>query len=251
MSSIKQFYKNILPKACFRSIYKVLFGEKEYYPFENQEFTNKFIDEYYDFLPIKNENSFGLTEKYSMKIYIISFLPEIEGGNYTKDEKYLLRKSLIVNTSNHEIGHSFVNIHCYMENGRTTIETPRKNTLDIKEGGSYIEFALYGRMLEMITIEQALYILNEKNYDKNFWDFQEGFNNIQKEDLYIKGEFKDDFQNIKLDENKLSFNNNIYIPQRTYINPQTKRICCKIKNDVLGRFISDSKYNKIYKKYTS
>ena len=249
LSSIKSFYKKILPKTCFRSIYKTLFGENEYYPFDNHEFTNYYIDNYYDFLPIKNDKGLGLTEKYSMNIYIISFLPEVEGGIYNKAEKMLLRKSLIVNDSNHEIGHSFVDIHFYMENGRIPIKTPRKKTLEINEGGYFIEFALYGRILETITIEQALYILNENNYDKTFLEFQEGFNNIQNKDLYIQGEFSDDFKNIELNE-KICINKTIYIPQRKYISPQTKRISCRIKKDVLRRFISDAKYNEIYKEYT-
>jgi len=247
--SIKSFYKKILPKTCFRSIYKSLFGENEYYPFDSQDFTDYYIDNYYDFLPIKNYKGLGLTEKYSMNIYIISFLPEIEGGIYNKAEKMLLRKSLIINASNREIGHSFVDIHFYMENGRIPIETQRKKTLEINEGGYFIEFALYGRILETITIEQAFYILNENNYDKNFLEFQEGFNNIQKKDLYIQGEFSDDFKNIKLNE-KFGINKTIYIPQRKYINPQIKRINCKIKKDVLRRFISNAKYNEIYKEYT-
>jgi len=249
LSSIKSFYKKILPKACFRSIYKTLFGENEYYPFDSHEFTNYYIDKYYDFLPIKNDKGLGLTEKYSMNIYIISFLPEVEGGIYNKAEKMLLRKSLIINDSNHEIGHSFVDIHFFMENGRIPIETPRKKSLEINEGGYFIEFALYGRILETITMEQALYILNENNYDKTFLEFQEGFNNIQKKDLYIQGEFSNDFKNIKLNE-KIGINKTIYIPQREYINSQTKRISCKIKKDVLRRFISAAKYNKIYKEYT-
>ena len=184
-------------------------------------------------------------------MYIISFLPKILGGSCNKIEKNLLRKGFIVNTSNHEIGHTFININFYMKNGRETIETPRKNGLDIKEGGFYIELALYGRILEMITIEQALYILNEANYDKEFLDFQEGFNNIKKEDLKITGVFEKSFMDFNLNENTLKINKNIYIPQRESVNLQTKGIYCKIKNDVLGRFISDKKYNEIYKKYSS
>jgi hypothetical protein len=78
-------------------------------------------------------------------------------------EQKLLREGLIINISNHEIGHDFVMDHFFMENARIPIETPRKKTLDA-EGGYYIEYALYGRRLESINMEQALYILNENNY---------------------------------------------------------------------------------------
>ena len=247
LSKIKQFYKNILPKQCFKSIYETLYGKDEYYPFENQEFTNEFIDKYYDFLPMKSQKSYAITEKYSLKMYIISFLERPEGGNMNKDEKRLLRTSQIVNTSNHEIGHNFVNNNFFMNNGRNTIETPRKHLLDVREGGYYIELALYGRILKSISIKQAIYLLNEANYNKSFLEFQEGFNNIQKEDdLKIEGIFEDEFKNIYLVGNKEGYNDNLYIPQRIHSNIPEKKIRCLVKNDIIGRFIP----NEIYNKYT-
>ena len=250
LSKIKQFYKNILPKKCFKSIYETLYGKDEYYPFENQNFTDEFIDKYYDFLPMKSQKSYGLTEKYSMKMYVISFLERPEGANMNKDEKRLLRTSHIVNTTNHEIGHNFVNNNFFMNNGRTTIETPRKYLLDVREGGYYIELALYGRILKSISFKQAIYLLNEANYDKSFLEFQEGFNNIQKDDLKIEGVFKDEFNNINLAENNEGYYDNLFIPQRIHSNISEKKIRSLVKNDIIGRFIPDVEYNEIYSKYT-
>ena len=248
LSFVKQFYKKILPLKCFKSIYSTLYGD-EYYPFEDQNYTNEFIDKYYHFIPMKLEESNGMTDKFSMNIFIVSFLPKVEGkGNCKKLEQKLLREGLIINISNHEIGHDFVMDHFFMENARIPIETPRKKTLDA-EGGYYIEYALYGRRLESINMEQALYILNENNYNKTYLEFQEGFNNIKKEDLILEGVFKEMFKDIKLEEIDTNEKKNLYLP----LNPiklKEKIIVRSLKNDVIGRRISDETYNEMQKKYS-
>ena len=120
---------------------------------------------------MKLEESNGMTDKFSMDMFIVSFLPKVEGKvSCDKLDQKLLREGLIINTSNHEIGHVFVMDHFFMENARIPIETPRKKTLDA-EGGYYIEYALFGRMLVIINMEQALYLLNENNYKKTYLEF--------------------------------------------------------------------------------
>ena len=248
LSLVKQFYKNILQKKCFKSIYSTLYGENEYYPFENQDYTNYFIDNYYNFIPMRNDNLNGMTNKFSMKIFIVSFLPKAS-GKCTKKEQKLLRQGLIISTSNHEIGHDFVNDHFYMENAKISVEKPIKQYLDIIESGDYIEFCLYGRILQTIDKKQALYILNEKNYEKTFLEFEEGFNNMKKEDIMIEGTCKEMFKDFNLDELELERNKNIYIvskPNKLH----EEVIACNLKNDVIGRKFSDKFYNEIYKKYT-
>ena len=238
LSKLKEFYKKILPKKCFKSIYTALYNDI-YYPFEDENFTNDFIDKNFQFIPMKLDDINGLTDKYSMKIFISSFLPKVFGTlDVTKDEQKLLREGLIVGITNHEIGHIFVLVNFFMENARISIETPRKKSLedDDSEGGYYIEYALYGRLLETINIEQALYLLNEKNYDKSFLEFQEGFNNIKSEDLKLEGIFKDYFKDFNSKESNHNKNNN----KNPYIainkkNIPEKLILYKIKNDVIGK----------------
>ena len=242
ISLLKNFYKNILQKKCFQSIYSTLYDE-DYYPFKDKKYVDKFVDRFYHFIPMKLENYNGMTDKFSMNMYIVSFLPRVSGSGCKKSELKLLREGLIINISHHEIGHDFVNNHFFMENARIPIETPRKFNLDA-EGGYYIEYALYGRKLESINMQQALYLLNEKNYDKTFLEFQEGFNELKKEDLIIEGTFKEIFKDFNLDEIISSNNKNIYLP----INPakyREKIIVRSLKNDVIGRRISDKKNDEI------
>ena len=136
-----------------------------------------------------------------------------------------------------------------MENAKISVEKPIKQYLDIIESGNYIEFCLYGKILETINKNQALYILNEKNYEKTFLEFEEGFNNMKKEDIMIEGTFKEMFKDFNLDELELERNKNIYIvskPNKLH----EKVIAFNLKNDVIGRKFSDKFYNEIYKKYT-
>ena len=152
---------------------------------------------------------------------------------------------VIILNGNHEFGHNFVNINFFNENARIIIATPRKNSLEIPEGGTYIDYALYGRVLKFINLKQALYLMNEANYDKTFLEFQKGFNNIQDEDLKLKGEFSTIFENINYKEMDSKDNKNIYIGTKLFQDEEVK-IECVIKHDVVGRVIPEKMYEKIY-----
>ena len=241
--NVKQFYKNILPKKCFETLYLTLFGKENGYPFKEQTFTNNFIDTYFNFIPMKSQKFYGLTEKVTMITDILTFLPEATCKN--NEEENILDHGLIIFTGNHEVGHNFVNNNFYNENARITIKTPRKNTLVAEEGGVYIDYALYGRVLKFINLRQALYLLNECNYDKHFLDFQKGFNNIQDEDLKLTGEFADIFKNISLENKILNDNKNIYISTNPSYDRDIK-INCLIKHDVVGKIIPEEMYEKIF-----
>ena len=205
-SLIKKFYKKILPLKCFESLYNAIYDDS-YYPFKDKKFTEYFIDNYYDFIPIQNNNAFAMTEKFSMRTLINTFLPGIEGGNCSKEIKMILRHGFIIVISSHEIVYNFVNIYFYMENSRKSIQTPRKNNLDISEERYFIEIALYGRKLETINLKQALYVLNENNYNKTYLEFQEGFNLLKEEDLTNNGIFKQLSE--KIDLNNINLNNKV------------------------------------------
>ena len=59
-----------------------------------------------------------------------------------------------------------------------------------------MELLLFGNILDNINIKQALYILNENNYQKNIFQFKEDFENLyklneKKDDYEIMGEFSE------------------------------------------------------------
>lgn len=54
-----------------------LYGKDEYYPFENEEFTNYFVENTFEVLEIPLENQLDISDKFSMKTYFIPFLSVI------------------------------------------------------------------------------------------------------------------------------------------------------------------------------
>ena len=138
-----------------------------------------------------------------------------------------------------------------MENCQISIKSPRKKSLNFIEGEYYLDLAMFGNKLEKINLKQALYILNEKNYEKTYLDFQYDFNNIKEEDLIIEGVFKETCENIinNLNNDFKKKAESVYISLKESIFEEIK-IYCPIRNDVLfGTKISDEEYERILKEY--
>ena len=249
---IKEFYKKILPLKCFKSLFKALNDDDSYYPFENMEFTNKFVEDNFNILDSPIIEAHGITDKFSMNIYFIPFMPAITMNKTLHiNQDKIMKNGFYIRTGNHEIGHNFTNVKFYNENCKISISTPRKKTLNFVEGGYYVDLALYGKILDKINFSQALYILNEENYKKTYLDFQFGFNNINMDDLKITGVFKqycEDINNI-LDKKFKKRSESIFV---SFIPSGIQEITvnCGIKNDLLfGTRISDEEYEKIIKQY--
>ena len=241
---IKTFYKTVLPLECFKSIYLELYGKDEYYPFQDQKFTDDFVDKNFEFIPMNIYSSLGLSDKFTLKTYFFSFLPKIKRiNNYF--EKTAIKIGSLLKAMNHEIGYNFININFFMRN----CQISRKKYFEFEEGGSFIELALYGTDLEEITLEQALFILNEKNYKKSFLKFQERFNKMKVDDLKVEGVFKSLINEIDIDEkfNNNQFSKNIFKKQKKF---NEKKISFKMRNDIIGKVTSDESYEKILEKYS-
>ena len=61
--------------------------------------------------------------------------------------------------------------------------------MKINEAGYYIELALFGKVINVLSYEEVLNILNIKNYEKSLEDFKKGFELLEEIDLYINGPF--------------------------------------------------------------
>ena len=125
----------------------------------------------------------------------------------------------------------------------------KKKNLEQAEGGNYVDLALFGKVLKKVTLEQALYLLNEKNYEKTYVDFQYDFNNIKEEDLIVEGVFKEMCGDIRNNLNKdfQKIAKSIYISLESS-SIQEKYCYCEIRNDVLGKKISDEAYKRMMEK---
>ena len=251
INMIKKFYKNILPLKCFKSIYLDLYGKDAYYPFDDKKFTDSFVEANFEVLDIPVLNTLGLTDKFTTKTYFIPFLSKIKNDNtfHYQNEDNIIRNGVFISTGNHEIGHNFTNFRFYMENCQISIETPRKKNLEQAEGGNYVDLALFGKVLKKVNLEQALYLLNEKNYEKTYLDFQYDFNNIKEEDLIVEGVFKEMCLDIRNNLNKdfQKIAKSIFISLESS-SIQEKYCYCEIRNDVLGKKISDEAYKRMMEK---
>ena len=64
-----------------------------------------------------------------------------------------------------------------------------KKKIDERESGKNLEMLLFNRRVKRITLEESMYILNERNYNKNLDDFRTSFNELKEDDIKTDGIF--------------------------------------------------------------
>ena len=237
---IKQFLKNILTKKVFIEAYENLFGDDNY-KLKDKKYLDEFIDNRLKFAPIRPSETLGLTDKISLNTIITNK----NGCIFKQTDKITLdHLSDILYTANyvvveeHEIFHILDCIPYYENNCSISINTPRKEQYKGKsEGGNYLELLLFNKLFSSITLGEALFLLNENNYDKTLIDFKTDFQIKKKEDLEVNGvfsEFKD-----YLDLNSLTneeLNNSLINPKSTNsVSVLDSYIVTYLKNDVVGK----------------
>ena len=197
IKNIKYFLKKILNLKVFDEAFKILYGNDFENPFKDNEFKNKYIDEYLKFVPYRTQNSSGVTDKYTLKSYIFLKRKNImENINNKKNIKELIREALILGAFLevifHEINHFIYAVLFMKDNGHSlSFQTPRKEKLPkIREGGHYFELLLFGTIINQLSLNQALYLLNSKNYNKGVKGFQKGFSKLNKNDLIGNSNFE-------------------------------------------------------------
>ena len=239
---IYQFLHNILQKRVFREAYTILFGD-ENYKLLDERYLKEFIEKRLRFVPMKLNGVGAISDKYSLNTFISTKNYEIIINNSDKIDKEKSKE--IFETSNYvlleenEIFHLLNCIPYYENNCSISIDTPRKNNYTNKEdGGIYLELLLSSKEMKSITLGDALFILNEKNYDKSLPDFIDYFKKKNKKDLIIEGIFSYFNNYINLNEISdeelnndlkiLKSNNNLDILSEF-------RIIRELKNDVVGK----------------
>ena len=166
-------------------------------------------------------------------------------SNFVKIDKnisIILENGVIVAIVFHEYGHAINAILSFLEKEYILNETPRKKYLKFKEGGYYLEIALFGRIIKSISYGEALYILNEDNYKKSLEEFRKGFMKLAFKDLYMKGQF--DHLNLRNESELKRLIHSIIIKAKNN-NKETSNILRNLKisiplrNDVIGRHIKE------------
>ena len=200
--NIKKFLKNILNKRVFKEAYSILF-ENQTYKLSDKIYLDEFINKRLKFAPIRPSNTVAISNKISLTTFI-STQDRTSGLKSNKIELKILKEILntarYVLTEEHEIFHLLVCLPYYENNCTVSIDTPKKEKYEGKEeGGIYLELLLFNKEVKRISLGDALFLLNENNYDKSLGDFVTSFEKKDYKDLIINGVFSDfnNYLNIK------------------------------------------------------
>ena len=196
IQEIKNFFKKIVKSNVFNEACKILYGKEFIKIFKDDSILDGYFEKYLKFVPYKSSQSSGFTDKSSLKTYL--FLKKkliyvgIEDRKFKKLIKEALRNGSYITVFVHEINH-FIYSFLFISDNTSSLsfQTPRKNKIsdDLREGGFYFEFLLFGKIINQLSLKECLYLLNSKNYEKTLKDFQKGFMKLQASDLNTNGYF--------------------------------------------------------------
>ena len=132
----------------------------------------------------------GYTKGRLLLVYIKGIL-YYDNFNENLNKLFNLTVNIIINI--HEItGHLNLRIQNFLYKKKYTSPKPLKGTQYAqnrnKESGEYIEEQLFGRVLEILTIKEMLYILDLKNYNCDFEIFKKKFMRCNDEKIDISNE---------------------------------------------------------------
>ena len=241
INKIKNHLLFTLNSRVFREAYKYLTGNDNYEIVFSKSMISEFINKIM-FLPVYL-NAVSFHDSRSLTTVISTMKKEINTKFYECDEKilFILENGVIIELIYHEFGHAISAVISFSENELKLTETPRKKYLDFKEGGYYLEIALFGRVIKNFSLGEALYVLNKENYNKSLEDFRKGFMELSNKDLIIKGEFKD--FNLKNENEMEQKKNSIIIKAKNGDDKKDDfnniQISIPLRNDILRRHIKE------------
>ena len=232
---IKNFLKEILKKEIFKNIFSILYEEEDLKIINQDYFIDDYVDNHLFLVPYKSKNFSGLTDRFSCNSYIF-FCEDILSNNNSQIDNivsYALKTSRFIIITFHEFNH-YVYSNILRSNNYINLlfDSPRKKELIINEGGLLMELILFGDEICDINLEQTIYILDEKNYDKTEKQFQKEFINIIKaKKLYINGNYYSSFNINILSQKDFQYKRNITIKTKMKkLNSETYK---RLKNCVL------------------
>jgi hypothetical protein len=189
------FFKNIFKKDKMKKLMINIFP----YLQTNYIINEYFIDEFFDKIKTYNfkpENSCGETIFPILNVYVKNYFEQ----NDNIESEICAITSLII-VIMHELAH-YIRIYIYQITG----DIKYRKSIDLcscDEIGDYLETLLFGNTLFRINLFQAIFILNENNYNK--FNFKEEFNKLEKCKHIIEMEnFKENFESAKIFLKKLN-----------------------------------------------
>ena len=232
---IKEFLKSVLNSNVFRELFEFLTGREDYKQIFSKNMINHIIDNI-QFIPLNYTNTSVFFDKLTLTTYISTMKKTLFcNAQYIDNKIYeTLENGIIIEIEFHEFDHTISAVLSYLTHRESLINTPRKKNIEFNKGVYYVELALFDKIIKTLTYEEALYILNLKNYDKTLDEFRNGFKMRKEKDLIINGPFEN--LNIKKD-NIGNFEKNQYsISSRPgYKEFKNAQITIPFKNDIKGR----------------
>ena len=190
LSKIKTFLKDILHKPMFKKIFELLYKKKELQIIQKDSFIDDYIDNHLFLIPYKGVDYCGLTDRFSCDSYIFFDENILSYQNVNDKVSYALKTSRFIIITLHEFNHYIYSYILHLNNYISlSFDSPRNKELIINEGGILLELMLFGEVINKISLEQTIYLLDEKNYDKTHLLFQREFNNIKDKKLSIQGSY--------------------------------------------------------------
>ena len=203
---IKKIYDNwikfnimIYKTQVITTLFSTLFEKQNFFILDENEL--RIIFENINFFIFQTDFK-GYTMRKALKIYAYGAI--IDFGNEDLSKLIFCSFSMIINE--HEIlGHLNIGYQRYDKNN--TDDNSKINTYDSpveenqysndyakerngKESGENLEIKLYGRVITSITIKEAFFILNHKNYNMDYSQFKEKFMEINDKELMIDESLK-------------------------------------------------------------
>ena len=159
----------------------------------------------------------GMTQRPTMKIYEYGPLIPLEN----KDVSKLISLAFLLDINEHEIlGHYNIGYQLYSTNNKNKYQSPKidKNLASdyarekhFIESGESIEIKLYGRVIVNMTLKEALFILNPKNYEGGLKQFNKKFMKCNEEPIIIEKDFSDLLAKFNINTKAIPKNkNNVY-----------------------------------------
>ena len=238
---IKKLMIDILLSRVIKEAFAILYEEKYKYPFRNEEEASEYVNKYIDFLVLKDKTAKGATNRYTLKTIIFlknckEFYPQNMSDVILYDCLYT---GIIIKVFLHELNHGFYNFYYYHSNGTTPLSTPRKKKIEEREGGRNFELLLFTKIIRKIQLDQALYIINKKNYDKSLNEFSKDFQSSKENDLKLE----DELSYLNEEITKLKYEREIlkdyYLKtdDDNYFDLNDFTLDAEIKDDVIGSFL--------------
>ena len=187
---IKSFLKDILKKPMFKKILELLYKKEDLKVIQDNSFIDDYIDNHLFLIPYKGNGYCGLTDRFSSNSYIF-FDENISSKKYLNDNFiYALKTSRFIIITFHEFNHYIYTYILRLNNFKNlSFDSPRNKDLIINESGLLMELILFGKEINDISLEEAIFLLDDENYDKSHILFQKDFNNIKNKELKINGSY--------------------------------------------------------------